>query len=112
MQNDRDKCAIARQSNPMATEVLNSNSYYLLEQDLRIPETSAIGSIPNNLEPLDWLSGKVQPDPGSLKLSLSAASGDFLPDMMGSLVTLFSTGLKNALAEFGVQNIQYFPVGK
>jgi hypothetical protein len=86
------------------------NSYYLLEHDLRIPETSAIGQIPNSLEPLDWISGKKQPDPGPLKLSTSAVSGDFLPDMMGSLVTLFSTNLKNALTEFGVQNIDYFPV--
>ena len=86
------------------------NSYFLLEHDLRIPETSAIGEIPDHLEPLDWMSGKKQPDPGPLKLSTSAVSGDFLPDMMGSLVTLFSTNLKNALTEFGVQNIDYFPV--
>jgi hypothetical protein len=84
--------------------------YFLLEHDLRIADTCAIGSIPDQIDPLNWMSGEKLPDPGPLKFSTSEASGNFLPDMIGSLVTLFSTNLKNAMTEFGVDNIDYFPV--
>jgi len=85
-------------------------NFYLLEQDLRIPEIAAIGGVPENIEPLDWLSGKKMPSPGPLLLPLSSTSGELRTDIMGSLLTLFSDALKDAMSEFSIDNIDYFPV--
>lgn len=86
-------------------------SYFLLEQDLRIPDIAAVGGVPESIEPLDWMRGKkMPPPPGTLRLPLSSASGDARTDIMGSLVTLFSDELKDAMIQFGVDNIDYFSV--
>lgn len=85
-------------------------NYYLLEQDLRIPDIAAIGGVPDHIEPLDWMRGKKMAPPGALRLQLSAVSGDERGDIMGSLLTLFSDELKDAMTKFGVDSIDYFPV--
>jgi hypothetical protein len=85
--------------------------FYLLEPDLRIAGLQAVGQIPDFLEPLEWISGRKMPaPPAPLKLQLAQNSGDAITDIMGSLLTLFSNNLKNALDRFGVNNIDYFPV--
>ena len=86
-------------------------SYYLLEQDLRIPDIAAIGAVPESIEPLDWMLGKkMAPPAGVLRLPLSRASGNLRTDLMGTLLTLFSDDLKDAMLRFGVDNLDYFPV--
>ncbi len=86
-------------------------NYYLLQPDREDPDTAAIGSVPESIEPLDWHSGKKLPGPkGVLNLRLLANSGPVLGDVIGSLVTVFSDDLKNALTEFGIDNIDYYPV--
>lgn len=86
-------------------------SYYLLEQDLRIPDIAAVGAVPDSIEPLDWIHGKkMAPPPGVLRLPLSRASGELRTDLMGTLLTLFSDDLRDAMTRFGVDNIDYFPV--
>ena len=85
-------------------------NFYLLEPDRRIPGIAAVGDVPENLEPLDWLRGKRMPNPGPLRLPLSASSGDLRPDLIGTLLTLFSDDLKNALLAFGIDNVDYVPV--
>lgn len=85
--------------------------FYLLEQDLRIPDIAGVGAVPEDIEPLDWIQGKKLPPPRpDLRLELMNPSGDFRGDIMGSLVTLFSNKLKAVLPELGVDNIDYFPV--
>lgn len=85
--------------------------FYLLEQDLRIPGIAAVGSIPDDMEPLDWMAGRRMPAPaGVLRLGLSTNSGTEHTDIMGSLLTLFHDDLKAAMDSFGVANIDYFPV--
>jgi len=87
-------------------------NYYLLEQDLRIPNIATVGDVPENIEPLDWMRGQrlPAPGPGPLRLMLSSMSGEEPTDIIGSLLTLFSDDLKGALTQFGIDNIDYFPV--
>ncbi|OLD92126.1 MAG: hypothetical protein AUG84_02135 [Chloroflexi bacterium 13_1_20CM_4_66_7] len=85
--------------------------YYLLEQDLLVPGASALGDLPEDMDPLDWVQGKVMPPPPNpLRLVLSENSGDFRGDIIESLLTLYSDKLKHALTDFGVDNVDYFPV--
>jgi hypothetical protein len=86
--------------------------YYLLEQDLRLEGIGAVGALPEDIEPLDWMRGKRMPPPQQvpLRLQLSTNSGSAHTDIMGSLVTLFSDALKLAMSEFAVSNIDFFPV--
>jgi hypothetical protein len=85
--------------------------FYLLEQDLRIPGIAAVGAVPEDVEPLDWMTGRRMPAPqGNLRLNLSTNSGTVHTDIMGSLLTLFSDALKSAMTQFGIGNIDYFPV--
>ncbi|MGK3992646.1 imm11 family protein [Sorangium sp. So ce1024] len=85
--------------------------FYLLEQDLRIADIAGVGSVPEYIEPLDWIQGKKLPPPRpDLRLMLMNTSGDFRGDIIGSLVTLFSDELKAVLMRLGVDNIDYFPV--
>lgn len=86
-------------------------NYYLLQPDRDDPDIAAIGGVPESFEPLDWISGKKLGGPqGVLRLHLSAVSGPMLGDVIGSLVTVFSDDLKNALTSFGIDNIDYYPV--
>lgn len=86
------------------------SDYYLLEQDLRIPDIQAIGNVPEDLDLLEWIKGEpVQGPKGKLRFKLSHNSGKEITDIVGSLVTVFSNDLKIALDKFGVTNVQYFP---
>jgi hypothetical protein len=85
--------------------------HYLLEQDLRLPGLVAVGAIPEGLEPLAWMTGRRLPAPrGTLRLGLSTNSGSTPTDLLGSLLTVFSSSLRAAMDGFGVSNIDYFPV--
>ena len=91
--------------------MINSEiNYYLLEQDLRIPGIAAIGELPEYMEPLDWTSGRKMNAPGQLRLRLSNNSGELRTDFMGSLLPLFSDALKEAMDQFPVNNVDYFPI--
>jgi hypothetical protein len=85
--------------------------YFILEQDLRIPDSAAVGGVPPSIEPLEWSSGKKLSAPAMpLRVSLMRGSGSYLGDILGGVVTLFSTRLRDAFSELGVNNIDYFPV--
>jgi len=85
--------------------------YYLLEQDLLVPGAPALGDLPDDIDLMDWVQGKVMPAPPSpLRLLLSENSGDFRGDIIESLLTLYSDKLKDALTTFGVDNVDYYPV--
>ncbi len=85
--------------------------YYLLEQDKRIADIAGIGDVPEDIDPLDWVSGRRLPSPRALlQLTLAGASGEEMTDLIGGLVTVFSSELKELLARYGVDNIDYFPV--
>jgi hypothetical protein len=85
--------------------------YYIFEQDTLIEGGAAVNDLPASMDLLDWVDGKIMPDPGSdLVLDLSKASGDYRGDIISGVITLYHTELKNALTKFGVDNIQYFPV--
>src|SRR3712207_5509476 len=86
--------------------------YYLLRQDLMARGAPGIRGLPDEIDPLDWMRGKVMPAPASpLRLTLSDASGDdFRGDLIDSLVSIASDKLKSALTAFGVDNVDYFPV--
>lgn len=87
-------------------------SHYLLEPDRRIPGIAAVGTVPDDMDPLDWMHGKRMPPPaaGPMRLPLSDSSGDLRPEIMGTLLTLFSDTLKDAMGAFGIDNIDYHPV--
>lgn len=85
--------------------------FYLLEQDLRPSGVAAVGAVPEEMDPDDWVCGKIMPPPPKpLVLPLMKRSGDYRGDLMGGLLTLFSDELKNALNHYGVNNVDYFPV--
>ena len=85
-------------------------NYYILQQDLRIPDQPSVMRCPENLDPLDWIDGKIMTDPGSLRLSLSPRSGEFRGEIIGGLVTLFHRDFIKELTRLGIDNIQHFPV--
>ena len=85
--------------------------YYILDQDPNNPDGAAVGSLPDDIEPLDWIQGKAVTAPTTpLRLPLMRSSGDFRGDIMGGLITLFSDQLKTALDSFGVDNVDYYQV--
>jgi hypothetical protein len=65
---------------------------------------------PKNLDPLDWIDGKIMPDPGPLHLTLSPRSGEFRGIIIGGLVTLFHRVFIAELTRLGIDNFQFFPV--
>ncbi len=89
---------------------LKGMNYYILQQDPRIPEQPSVVSCPDDLDPLDWIDGKIMTAPSPLRLSLSPRSGKFRGDIIGGLVTLFHQALRDELTRLGIDNIQYVPV--
>lgn len=86
-------------------------NYYILKQDPRIAEQPSVMGAPENMDPLDFIDGKVLEVPSSpLKFSLSPGSSKFRGDVIGGLVTLFHRVFIDELIRLGVNNIQYFPV--
>jgi hypothetical protein len=86
-------------------------AYYLLKQNRLVKGARAIRDLPEDMDGVDWIQGKVMPPPPTpLRLVLSENSGGFRGDIIQSLVTLFSEKLKGALDSFGVDNVEFFPV--
>ncbi len=84
-------------------------NHYLLQQDVYIRGTLAIGSVPPELDPVEWIQGKKLPDILTpVTLDLSPASGSFRTDILLSFFPVFSSRLKEALNEVGVDNIDYY----
>lgn len=84
-------------------------NYFILKQDRLVPDVAGIGEIPESIDPLDWVEGKVMPAPEvPVRIGLSEASGSFRGDIIQSFVTLYSNRLRDALSAFGVDNLQYF----
>lgn len=74
---------------------------------------AAIDGVPDNMDPLDWIKGTVMPPPTegqNLMLDLSLESGSFRGAIIDGLLTLYHKKLCKALKDFGVDNIQYYPV--
>ena len=83
-------------------------SFYLLEQDLYLPGTWGVSDGPEELEPIDLLAGAgLTVGDGPAEIELSDASGDAQPDIVISLLPLFSLRLRLALEQAGVDNVQY-----
>ncbi len=86
-------------------------NYYLLLQDRMVEGSAGVRGLPDDMDPMDWIQGKVMPAPPSpIRLMLSENSGDFRGDVIQSLVTLYSDKLRNALTTFGVDNVDFFSV--
>lgn len=86
-------------------------SFYVIKQDTLIEGSVALDGVPDTIDPSDWLLGKVLPPPPQpLTLPLSISSGKYYGSMIISFLPLFHASLKNCLEQFGVDNIQYFPV--
>lgn len=85
-------------------------NYYILKQDARILDQPTVMGCPENLDPLDWIDGRVLADPGHLRFSMSPRSGKFRGGIIGGLVTLFHHRFIMELDRLGIDNIQYFPV--
>ena len=82
--------------------------YYLLEQDLYLDGTWGVSSGPDELDPMDVLAGaSLDPGPVPVDIELSEASGDARPDIVLSLLPLFSARLRAVLDGAGVDNIEY-----
>ena len=63
------------------------------------------------MDPIDWIDGKIMPAPPKDSiLNLSEASGDYRGSIIDGLITLYHDTLKKTLTDFGIDNIQYFPV--
>ncbi|MBI3561659.1 MAG: hypothetical protein HY080_08095 [Gammaproteobacteria bacterium] len=85
--------------------------FYILDQDAEIEGSAAVDGLPESIDPIDWIRGKIMPaPPKDLVLELSEASGAYRGAIFDGLITLYHDTLKKALTEFGVNNIQYFPV--
>lgn len=85
--------------------------FYVMKQDTLIPGSVALGGLPAGIDPSDWLTGQPLPAlPVGATLTLSAQSGDYFGSVIGAFLPLFHTSLKQALDDFGVDNVQYCPI--
>ena len=86
-------------------------NYYILQQDPRIPNQPGILRSPEEIEPTDWIDGRVLPEPpGPLRFQLQPRSGRYRGCIIGGLVTLFHKILIDELLRLGIDNFQHFPV--
>src|SRR5690348_10844054 len=84
--------------------------YYLFDQDLLVRRAVTIGSLPDDMDPLEWIRGQVITAPPSpVRLRLSDSSGDTPGDIVQPFVTVYSDKLRQALTNFGVDNVEFFP---
>ena len=82
--------------------------FYLLEQDLYLHGTWGVSDGPEELDPVDLLAGiALTPAAVPVDVELSESSGDARPDIVLSLLPLFSARLRQALEQAGVDNVQY-----
>jgi hypothetical protein len=89
--------------------------YYIFRQKtLRVKGgAAAVDSVPDNIDCLEWIDGNNMPlaiEKAPLLLDLSLESGSFRGAIIDGLVTLYHRVVLEAILDFGVDNIQYFPV--
>jgi len=86
-------------------------SYFILQQDPRVPNQPAILRSPKQFEPADWIDGTPLPTPaGPLRFQLQPRSERYRGCIIGGLVTLFHRVLIDELSRLGIDNFQHFPV--
>ena len=87
--------------------------YYIAQKIVTLENSITLGKIDSDidLEPVNLLSGtKLSTPPTYIDIELSATSGDYYPDIISSLITLYSTKIKNCFDNCGIDNIDYYPV--
>ncbi len=85
--------------------------YYILQQDLRIVDQPFVMTVPEDLDPADWIDGRIMAPPRDpIRMSLSPRSGRYRGCIIGGIVTLFHQVFRDELTRLGIDNLQYFPV--
>lgn len=79
-------------------------------QDPRIPHQPHVARCPDTIDPLDWINGRIMPDPGPMGVKLSHKEERFRGGIIGGLLPLFHQYFIDELTRLGIDNIQYFPV--
>jgi hypothetical protein len=90
-----------------------SEYYYVAQKIVTLENNVSLGEIDSDieLEPVGLLSGaKLAKPPGYINITLSKNSGDFYPDIISSLITLYSNKVKQCLDNCGVDNVDFYPV--
>lgn len=86
-------------------------SYYIFQQDPRVPEQPSVVSCPEDIAPEKFLEGKPVTVPRApLHLVMSPRAGTFRGDIIGGVLTLFHNVLCEELQRLGVDNLQLFSV--
>jgi hypothetical protein len=86
-------------------------SYYILDQDPRVPAQPTVLSCPDDMKPEDWISGKRMTAPRNpLRLQMSVRTGKFRGVIVKGILTLFHDILREELIRLGIDNLQFFPV--
>jgi hypothetical protein len=86
-------------------------SYFIFQQDPRVPEQPSVLSCPKDIAPEEFLKGKHMTVPRNpLHLKMSERSGKFRSAIIGGVLTLFHNKLCDELKKLGVDNLEYFPV--
>ncbi len=90
-------------------------TFYIFKQNTLTKKTPlAIDNVPDLICPSDWIKGEKMDPPiqndETLQLDLSPSSGQFKSGIIDGLLTLYHYRLYDALIEFGINNIQSFPV--
>jgi hypothetical protein len=94
--------------------LIKMSEYYFINQRIVTLENSVVlGKIDSDvvLDPIDLLNGaKLSLPPTYINIELSETSGDYYPDIISSVITLYSNKVKTCLDNCGIDNIDYFPV--
>ncbi len=90
-------------------------NFYIFKQNTLTKQSPlAIDSVPDFICPSDWIKGESMAAPTqngeALQLELSPSGGQFKSGIIDGLLTLYHYRLYDALIEFGINNIQCFPV--
>ncbi len=89
-------------------------SFYIFRQKTLIKGgAAALDGVPDNVDPSEWIQGKIMTAPTNkepLMLDLSLESGVFRGAIIDGFLTLYHKKLCKVLTDFGIDNIQYFPV--
>lgn len=86
-------------------------AFYIISQDTLIEGSRSVMDVPDNIDPLEWVQGKLVKHPGeNLILDLSRNSGNYIGHITSGLVTIYHDELKEALDKMDVDNIEYYPI--